>query len=194
MHEYQICVEGASTACKPDEGVFAWREVEMYICQLLIPAIREHEQCFSAGRNSRCNMKYVRRRVDNSCFFSDSIPWRLLSVVSSHPSPRMSTASNNTTKSAPKQPWRCFPRFRRRVYILWMPSGAEWDRPFPPPQPPQKNQKNQKKRSKKRRRLAIVRETGITVLLGYCQARHFGHKSPDHRDDCGRGAGNHYCG
>ncbi|KIH44312.1 hypothetical protein ANCDUO_25663, partial [Ancylostoma duodenale] len=58
MQEYTICTQGASAACNPDEGVQAWREVEMYTCQLLIPAVREHHQCFGEPRNPSCVVKH----------------------------------------------------------------------------------------------------------------------------------------
>ncbi|CAJ0596964.1 unnamed protein product [Cylicocyclus nassatus] len=52
MQEYTICTKGASAACSADEGVQSWREVEMYACQLLIPAVREHRQCFGRPRHT----------------------------------------------------------------------------------------------------------------------------------------------
>ncbi|RCN46461.1 hypothetical protein ANCCAN_07454 [Ancylostoma caninum] len=58
MQEYAICTQGASAACNPDEGVQAWREVEMYTCQLLIPAVREHYQCFGKIRNPSCVVQF----------------------------------------------------------------------------------------------------------------------------------------
>ncbi|WKY01481.1 hypothetical protein Q1695_015467 [Nippostrongylus brasiliensis] len=58
MHEYSICTQGASQACNPDEGVQAWRQVEMYACQLLIPTVREHHQCFGKKRDSKCDIKF----------------------------------------------------------------------------------------------------------------------------------------
>ncbi|PIO59483.1 hypothetical protein TELCIR_19053, partial [Teladorsagia circumcincta] len=58
MHEYQICTQGASQACNPDEGVQAWRQVEMYACQLLIPTVREHHECFGRRRDPRCELKF----------------------------------------------------------------------------------------------------------------------------------------
>ncbi|VDM72757.1 unnamed protein product, partial [Strongylus vulgaris] len=58
MQEYTICTQGTSAACTPDEGVQAWREVEMYACQLLIPAVREHRQCFGKPRHSSCDVRF----------------------------------------------------------------------------------------------------------------------------------------
>ncbi|VDO70836.1 unnamed protein product [Haemonchus placei] len=58
MHEYQICTQGVSQSCNPDEGVQAWRQVEVYACQLLIPTVREHHQCFGRRRDPRCDLKF----------------------------------------------------------------------------------------------------------------------------------------
>ncbi|KAK5968386.1 Low-density lipoprotein receptor domain class A [Trichostrongylus colubriformis] len=57
MHEYQICTQGVSQSCNPDEGVQAWRQVEIYACQLLIPTVREHHQCFGRRRDPKCEVK-----------------------------------------------------------------------------------------------------------------------------------------
>ncbi|PAV84184.1 hypothetical protein WR25_06113 isoform B [Diploscapter pachys] len=57
MDEYNICITGASEDCIPDAGVQAWREIEVYICQLLLPAVREHQTCFERVRKQECTPK-----------------------------------------------------------------------------------------------------------------------------------------
>ncbi|KAJ1372915.1 hypothetical protein KIN20_035226 [Parelaphostrongylus tenuis] len=58
MHEYSICTQGASKTCTDDEGVHAWKEVEVYACQLLLPAVREHHQCFGKKRDQKCQVRF----------------------------------------------------------------------------------------------------------------------------------------
>ncbi|CAI4228864.1 unnamed protein product [Auanema sp. JU1783] len=58
MEEYNICIQGASPACQPDAGVLAWRDVEVYACQLVLPTAREYESCFGVGRDTQCYVRF----------------------------------------------------------------------------------------------------------------------------------------
>ncbi|PIC13927.1 hypothetical protein B9Z55_027502 [Caenorhabditis nigoni] len=54
MTNYQECV-GNEKGCMPDEGVHSWREIEMFMCQLVLPSVKEHSACFKASADSRCD-------------------------------------------------------------------------------------------------------------------------------------------
>ncbi|EGT56747.1 hypothetical protein CAEBREN_32138 [Caenorhabditis brenneri] len=54
MTSYQECV-GNEKGCMPDEGVHSWGEVEVFMCQLVLPSVREHSECFKASADSRCD-------------------------------------------------------------------------------------------------------------------------------------------
>ncbi|CAB3402455.1 unnamed protein product [Caenorhabditis bovis] len=54
MGAYQECV-GVEKGCTPDEGVHSWAEVETFMCQLVLPSVREHSECFKSAVDSRCD-------------------------------------------------------------------------------------------------------------------------------------------
>uniref|UniRef100_A0A8R1E3H7 DUF19 domain-containing protein n=1 Tax=Caenorhabditis japonica TaxID=281687 RepID=A0A8R1E3H7_CAEJA len=54
MATYQECV-GNEKGCTPDEGVRSWREVEMFMCQLVLPSVKEHATCFQSSSDDRCD-------------------------------------------------------------------------------------------------------------------------------------------
>ncbi|KAF1761070.1 hypothetical protein GCK72_009324 [Caenorhabditis remanei] len=54
MTNYQECV-GNEKGCMPDEGVHSWREIEMFMCQLVLPSVKEHAACFKTSADSRCD-------------------------------------------------------------------------------------------------------------------------------------------
>ncbi|CAJ0580944.1 unnamed protein product, partial [Mesorhabditis spiculigera] len=56
LREYEICIEGAAMACEHSPAVHAWKEVEMYFCQLLVPSVKEHTACFQMKRNETCDV------------------------------------------------------------------------------------------------------------------------------------------
>ncbi|CAI2348559.1 unnamed protein product [Caenorhabditis sp. 36 PRJEB53466] len=54
MTTYQKCV-GNGKGCMPDEGVRSWGEVEMFMCQLVLPSVKEHANCFKSSADPRCD-------------------------------------------------------------------------------------------------------------------------------------------
>ncbi|CAI5446372.1 unnamed protein product [Caenorhabditis angaria] len=54
MQNYHDCTSGVDQKCIPDEGVHSWAEVEMFMCQLVLPSVREHVDCFKSSADSRC--------------------------------------------------------------------------------------------------------------------------------------------
>uniref|UniRef100_A0A183GTT4 DUF19 domain-containing protein n=1 Tax=Heligmosomoides polygyrus TaxID=6339 RepID=A0A183GTT4_HELPZ len=109
MHEYSICTQGTSQACNPDEGVRAWREVEMYACQLLIPTVREHHQCFGKQRDAQCEVKFnkdcsesalemLQPIIDESEEITSSLRCRSLADV---PAPQSTSAPRDEAAVAP---------------------------------------------------------------------------------------------
>uniref|UniRef100_A0A1I7UV01 DUF19 domain-containing protein n=1 Tax=Caenorhabditis tropicalis TaxID=1561998 RepID=A0A1I7UV01_9PELO len=55
MTSYQECV-GNEKGCQPDEGVRSWGEIEMFMCQLVLPSVKEHSGCFKSSADSRCDV------------------------------------------------------------------------------------------------------------------------------------------
>ncbi|KAK6036594.1 hypothetical protein COOONC_25901 [Cooperia oncophora] len=55
MREYQICVQGASTSCNPDEGVQAWRQVG-------VPCMDLQDWCSFIQRTHHLNRRVTTRQ------------------------------------------------------------------------------------------------------------------------------------
>ncbi|CAJ0942362.1 unnamed protein product, partial [Mesorhabditis belari] len=56
LREYEICVEGAAPTCHHIPAVTAWKDIEMYVCQLLVPSVKEHTACFQKKRDPKCTV------------------------------------------------------------------------------------------------------------------------------------------
>lgn len=57
MTTYQECV-GNQKGCMPDEGVHSWGEVEVFMCQLVLPSVKEHAGCFKSSADPRCDARW----------------------------------------------------------------------------------------------------------------------------------------
>ncbi|KAK0418200.1 hypothetical protein QR680_013430 [Steinernema hermaphroditum] len=53
--EYHACIDGVSPECRTSSEVESWEAMEMYACQLLLPAAKEHAKCFAFARDPRCS-------------------------------------------------------------------------------------------------------------------------------------------
>uniref|UniRef100_A0A158R5R1 DUF19 domain-containing protein n=1 Tax=Syphacia muris TaxID=451379 RepID=A0A158R5R1_9BILA len=58
LSEYRTCTENLNiTDCKIDETVLLWSNVELYLCQLLLPSVNEHQKCFALASGPKCSVK-----------------------------------------------------------------------------------------------------------------------------------------
>uniref|UniRef100_A0AC35TUH4 DUF19 domain-containing protein n=1 Tax=Rhabditophanes sp. KR3021 TaxID=114890 RepID=A0AC35TUH4_9BILA len=55
MTQYRSCMAEFADSCSLKGPLKQWADIEMYACQLLLPAVREHGNgCFALARNARC--------------------------------------------------------------------------------------------------------------------------------------------
>ncbi|VDN06875.1 unnamed protein product [Thelazia callipaeda] len=58
--EFRTCTETVNVnACVLPNSIKFWNDVELYVCQLLMPSIKEYKSCFSNARSKFCATKLV---------------------------------------------------------------------------------------------------------------------------------------
>lgn len=58
--EYRQCTEGLKFAsCNLPGSVLFWNDMELYICQLLLPSVKEYTKCLTTVHRSDCPAELV---------------------------------------------------------------------------------------------------------------------------------------
>ncbi|VDD96643.1 unnamed protein product [Enterobius vermicularis] len=56
LSEYRTCTETLNvTDCDVSSQLKGWTIVELYLCQLLLPSVKEHQKCFALAGDPRCS-------------------------------------------------------------------------------------------------------------------------------------------
>uniref|UniRef100_A0A915ECU0 Uncharacterized protein n=1 Tax=Ditylenchus dipsaci TaxID=166011 RepID=A0A915ECU0_9BILA len=62
LPKYTMCMEKLAKSCveqQPNQQLKEWLSMQMYMCELLVPSVKEHSSCFGAPRKAGCNLRQI---------------------------------------------------------------------------------------------------------------------------------------
>ncbi|KAH7698834.1 Protein F44E2.4, partial [Aphelenchoides avenae] len=74
VNQYSACVDGLPATCAPDDGPAKdWLASQTYTCELLVPSLREHLNCFSTARDAQCGAYSEPQKASAVCSLMASV-------------------------------------------------------------------------------------------------------------------------